>query len=563
MDIKLAGEVIALAASAAEQEARHAWDEADRGRVAERGERAGLARIKKQWPVLEHLSTEDRSRQVSQIVRDSTHSHVQTSNKRCAKRQARHLDEAELSARQPVAGRTLEDRVCDDLLLAGALKTLTADQRAVIKLRFWADQTDSAIAQALGISLAATKARTHRALRSLRRYMVEHKVPMSVVATGTTTCIALSMSVPDYSSILDVPRPEPRPRVAEVTSSPPPAKSNDTLGTRGRPIINEQVVSPTREQCLALPQPDLIRFWATPGQGVTSDLHPMHAVTESGGRDGLVWTITNSGLDTLTIESGASLITQVYSGDEINHTRNLLSTRSVALESLTVRPGAQKTLKMPLSATCRTAQGRTIALPPGSYTAAVRVVWKEPGTPLPSEWISETSLSVGVKREPMEVLDYDSECQTESGLDEVESLTGEENEPEDYDISAVFDTNTVRAGDHIAATIAVTSNLTYTSRLIRTSSVEGVLIGDLFERPPDGIHPRPIGAVAPYAGASWESFWMAPGETVKFRVAISSRRCDRGRLGEPLPAGTYKAQVELPLALARWRIAVPITILPD
>lgn len=61
----------------------------------------------------------------------------------------------------------LEDQVADRADLADALARLPVGQRTVVVLRYWADLTEAATADALGVSLGTVKSRTSRALRTL------------------------------------------------------------------------------------------------------------------------------------------------------------------------------------------------------------------------------------------------------------------------------------------------------------------------------------------------------------------------------------------------------------
>jgi RNA polymerase sigma-70 factor (sigma-E family) len=52
--------------------------------------------------------------------------------------------------------------------MLAALRRLPADQRVVLVLRFWADTSESEVAQTLGIAVGTVKSRTSRALAALR-----------------------------------------------------------------------------------------------------------------------------------------------------------------------------------------------------------------------------------------------------------------------------------------------------------------------------------------------------------------------------------------------------------
>ena len=62
---------------------------------------------------------------------------------------------------------TVEDQASDRTDLAGALARLPVGQRAVVVLRFWADLSEAATAEALSISPGTVKSRTSRALAAL------------------------------------------------------------------------------------------------------------------------------------------------------------------------------------------------------------------------------------------------------------------------------------------------------------------------------------------------------------------------------------------------------------
>jgi RNA polymerase sigma-70 factor, ECF subfamily len=63
--------------------------------------------------------------------------------------------------------------VFDRVALAQAIQTLTADQRQVLTLRFFADMTNAEIARLLRRSEGAVKALQHRALQSLQQVMAQ------------------------------------------------------------------------------------------------------------------------------------------------------------------------------------------------------------------------------------------------------------------------------------------------------------------------------------------------------------------------------------------------------
>ena len=67
----------------------------------------------------------------------------------------------------------LADAVADRTALVVALGALPVGQRAVVVLRYFADQTEVAMAEALGISVGTVKSRTSRALIALRHALGE------------------------------------------------------------------------------------------------------------------------------------------------------------------------------------------------------------------------------------------------------------------------------------------------------------------------------------------------------------------------------------------------------
>ncbi|WP_254126812.1 sigma factor-like helix-turn-helix DNA-binding protein [Aquihabitans sp. G128] len=62
---------------------------------------------------------------------------------------------------------TVEDEAADRVALAEALGRLPVAQRAVVVLRYWADLSEAATAEALGISPGTVKSRGSRALAAL------------------------------------------------------------------------------------------------------------------------------------------------------------------------------------------------------------------------------------------------------------------------------------------------------------------------------------------------------------------------------------------------------------
>jgi RNA polymerase sigma-70 factor (sigma-E family) len=65
------------------------------------------------------------------------------------------------------ARQTVDVQVIDHMTLVEALAALPVGQRAVIALRFWADLSEAATAEALGITVGTVKSRSHRALKAL------------------------------------------------------------------------------------------------------------------------------------------------------------------------------------------------------------------------------------------------------------------------------------------------------------------------------------------------------------------------------------------------------------
>lgn len=73
-----------------------------------------------------------------------------------------------LEAPRPV---DVEETVVLRLALAAALSALPSRQRAVVVLRYLADQSEQEVARSLGISAGTVKAHAHRATQRLRRQL--------------------------------------------------------------------------------------------------------------------------------------------------------------------------------------------------------------------------------------------------------------------------------------------------------------------------------------------------------------------------------------------------------
>ena len=63
--------------------------------------------------------------------------------------------------------RSLEDVATDGTDIRAALETLSVEHRSVVVLRYWADLSEQATADALSVSVGTVKSRTSRALRAL------------------------------------------------------------------------------------------------------------------------------------------------------------------------------------------------------------------------------------------------------------------------------------------------------------------------------------------------------------------------------------------------------------
>lgn len=77
---------------------------------------------------------------------------------------------------------TMPDWTERDTLLA-AVRRLAPRQRAVIALRFYLDQTETATAEALGCTVGTVKSQTARALARLREHLGADAVPPAAITT--------------------------------------------------------------------------------------------------------------------------------------------------------------------------------------------------------------------------------------------------------------------------------------------------------------------------------------------------------------------------------------------
>lgn len=64
-------------------------------------------------------------------------------------------------------GDSLADRVADDLLFRSALARLPARQREAVVLRYYADLSESDMAETMGVSVGSVKTHLHRAMKAL------------------------------------------------------------------------------------------------------------------------------------------------------------------------------------------------------------------------------------------------------------------------------------------------------------------------------------------------------------------------------------------------------------
>ncbi|MFC4786922.1 SigE family RNA polymerase sigma factor [Nocardioides sp. MAHUQ-72] len=98
----------------------------------------------------------------------------------------RRRSSSELPVERPADRAVTDDDPTDRAALMGALAQLAPVDRAVVVLRFWEDQSVARTASELGITEAAVKNRSLRALRALRGLLVEH-APLSDDATWSAS----------------------------------------------------------------------------------------------------------------------------------------------------------------------------------------------------------------------------------------------------------------------------------------------------------------------------------------------------------------------------------------
>lgn len=77
----------------------------------------------------------------------------------------------------PSAGPDWTDRILDRERLAAALNQLPADQRQVVALHYFADQSLADVARALALPLGTVKTRLHRAYRRLAAVLAPEAAP--------------------------------------------------------------------------------------------------------------------------------------------------------------------------------------------------------------------------------------------------------------------------------------------------------------------------------------------------------------------------------------------------
>ena len=80
----------------------------------------------------------------------------------------RRRSSSELPVAEPADSRSTDGDPTDRLALMSALSRLSVTDRAVVVLRFWEDRSVARTAQDLGLTEAAVKNRSLRALRELR-----------------------------------------------------------------------------------------------------------------------------------------------------------------------------------------------------------------------------------------------------------------------------------------------------------------------------------------------------------------------------------------------------------
>lgn len=88
----------------------------------------------------------------------------------------RRRSSTELPVAEPAVSTSTDDDPTDRLALMSALSRLSVTDRAVVVLRFWEDRSVAQTAQDLGLTEAAVKNRSLRALRELR-LLLETPIP--------------------------------------------------------------------------------------------------------------------------------------------------------------------------------------------------------------------------------------------------------------------------------------------------------------------------------------------------------------------------------------------------
>jgi RNA polymerase sigma-70 factor (ECF subfamily) len=118
------------------------------------------------WPKLR-----DRSRFEAWFERILVHVCTEHLRRRARRPTIVLPDEPAIPDRDVMAGRVERDA------MAGALASLSPEQRVVVVLRFWADLSTDAIAERLGVPSGTVRSRLHYALDALRSQMAKEGRP--------------------------------------------------------------------------------------------------------------------------------------------------------------------------------------------------------------------------------------------------------------------------------------------------------------------------------------------------------------------------------------------------